>query len=993
MSGDNPDGGRNVVFVLGMHRSGTSALSRILSLLGCDLPKTLMPESPDNARGYWESLPVTHLNDAVLASGGSHWDDWLPFNPNWYDSPVYSNFVERGRNVLRDEFDASPLFVLKDPRCARLVPYWTDVFKREAIVPLVVIPIRNPIEVAESITNRDHIHRDVVLLVWLRHVLDAERDTRGLARAFATYDALMANWTALALQLQDRLGIRWPGLSALTGVKVDGFLDPGIRHYSASPDNVLMNPLLAGWLRETFAIMLRWASDGESADDFKALDAIKRDFDAAGPAFSGITQALSDRVDQAQDLEASLADRLTEISDLSLEVSSLRAAWVATRDELAAKEAQIRTETEQRSGLDEDALAEFEAEAEALREQLGRAEQTLREREEEITRADRAKQSAVQRAESVAEALDAEAKALRDRLIQVHRTLREREEEIRRVGSEKAEISDRADALEAEKREIEARLHDADEAVRGHHDALRANEHAAQRASAEMQDLRDRLAYVESTLRQREEEIAQAGVENGSVKDRIELLEAEKRKIEAKLADADKWVFRLAEERQKAHAQIALIDADMQEKDRALKVAHRQIEHAHARYRALEEQVAREHAQFEADTQRLAAENLEANIPEIRPVEVDDRADERVDEIATLSHMLLEQNGKVETLANGHLALESLAEDRLQEIERLRTIVRELGDATDHRNLEQSGKVEILAAGHAAWESLAENRLAEIQRLRTTVREIGEASDHKDREQDRKVETLADGHAAWESLAEDRLQEIERLRAIVRDIGEAGERKDREIRDTAQSTAAEQAGVGRYVNELAALSGMLLEQQALAEELGAERLVAERLAHDRLSEVEQWKSAANDRLSEVEQWKSAAHGAQDILARKDAELEELRRASVASDQRAQKTVAEIAALSSMLVEQQRQAEQNTWQTEWMQQVMMVMMRTRWWHKFAPTDWVNDRKYRALQRKGLFDSDAYVSRYPDVKDTGVSPLQHFILHGMAEHRIGLPAQLP
>jgi hypothetical protein len=93
MSGDKPSTGRSVVLVLGMHRSGTSALSRMLSLLGCDLPKTLMPESPDNARGYWESWPVTHLNDAVLASGGSRWDDWLPFNANWYDSMRGSSSV------------------------------------------------------------------------------------------------------------------------------------------------------------------------------------------------------------------------------------------------------------------------------------------------------------------------------------------------------------------------------------------------------------------------------------------------------------------------------------------------------------------------------------------------------------------------------------------------------------------------------------------------------------------------------------------------------------------------------------------------------------------------------------------------------------------------------------------------------------------------------------------------------------------------------------
>ena len=43
------------LMVLGMHRSGTSALTRIFSLLGADLPKNLMPPSPANKTGYWES--------------------------------------------------------------------------------------------------------------------------------------------------------------------------------------------------------------------------------------------------------------------------------------------------------------------------------------------------------------------------------------------------------------------------------------------------------------------------------------------------------------------------------------------------------------------------------------------------------------------------------------------------------------------------------------------------------------------------------------------------------------------------------------------------------------------------------------------------------------------------------------------------------------------------------------------------------------------------
>ena len=67
---------RIAVLVAGMHRSGTSLLTQVLVGLGCDAPKTLMAADEHNASGYWESTPIAALNDALLQSAGSSWDDW-----------------------------------------------------------------------------------------------------------------------------------------------------------------------------------------------------------------------------------------------------------------------------------------------------------------------------------------------------------------------------------------------------------------------------------------------------------------------------------------------------------------------------------------------------------------------------------------------------------------------------------------------------------------------------------------------------------------------------------------------------------------------------------------------------------------------------------------------------------------------------------------------------------------------------------------------------
>jgi len=121
---------RSAVIVLGMHRSGTSALARVLNLLGCDLPKNLMAANPTNEAGHWEPQLIAALNDRILESGGSSWDDWLRFNPRWLDSPKAEEFCEEAVELTRSEFGGSRLFVLKDPRICRLLPFWQRVLQR-----------------------------------------------------------------------------------------------------------------------------------------------------------------------------------------------------------------------------------------------------------------------------------------------------------------------------------------------------------------------------------------------------------------------------------------------------------------------------------------------------------------------------------------------------------------------------------------------------------------------------------------------------------------------------------------------------------------------------------------------------------------------------------------------------------------------------------------------------------------------------------------------
>jgi hypothetical protein len=67
--------------VLGMHRSGTSAVTRALNLLGLTVcpPADLIGAHATNPTGHWESRTLVECNNAVLLAAGAR--SWCPPPP------------------------------------------------------------------------------------------------------------------------------------------------------------------------------------------------------------------------------------------------------------------------------------------------------------------------------------------------------------------------------------------------------------------------------------------------------------------------------------------------------------------------------------------------------------------------------------------------------------------------------------------------------------------------------------------------------------------------------------------------------------------------------------------------------------------------------------------------------------------------------------------------------------------------------------------------
>jgi hypothetical protein len=228
-------GERKAIIVAGMHRSGTSAVTRVINLLGADLAFDLVPEGIGNERGHWESRAVQDLHNRLLAALCSEIYSPVDFAQSWFDGTAAQEWIDRIESLMREEYPASGLFVLKDPRIVLFVPLWIAALNRLAIEPHFVIPFRHPVAVAASLQVRERrLDGDNPLplshgvATWLRYALAAERHTRGQKRAFVSFERLLTGWRGELTRIGRQLDIRWPRFETAEA-QVDRFLDSSHR--------------------------------------------------------------------------------------------------------------------------------------------------------------------------------------------------------------------------------------------------------------------------------------------------------------------------------------------------------------------------------------------------------------------------------------------------------------------------------------------------------------------------------------------------------------------------------------------------------------------------------------------------------------------------------------------------------------------------------------------------------------------------------------------
>lgn len=325
--------------VLGMHRCGTSALAGVLSFLGFQAGKTLLPATRFNERGYFEDSVLVQQHDALLKSLGYAWYDERPFPVDWQKGKEAAEAKTALTGQLQAEYDLEQPCVIKDPRMCRLLPLWKDIFAELGIVPGYILSVRDPIEVAESLMRRDGLPANRVALLYAAHVLEAERETRGLPRVVVEYGSLLKDWQKVVRSIEAGLGICLPPIGETHTSSVESFLSPDLKHCSG------VQALREASSPEAVRALVSSIAGGDRHDEGEAGSACPRRAKGLGQSFADtpmrIAQAVYQLLSGAMDGPA--LEALDELRvDLDRCLSSLD-PWLSN----AAEVKRLREEFEQ----------------------------------------------------------------------------------------------------------------------------------------------------------------------------------------------------------------------------------------------------------------------------------------------------------------------------------------------------------------------------------------------------------------------------------------------------------------------------------------------------------------------------------------------------------------------------------------------------------------------------------------------------------------------
>jgi hypothetical protein len=201
----------SVGFVLGMHRSGTSATTKFLHHLGYDLPERLLPSNDGNSKGYHESEYLYRINSELLQeiSKTGSWNTSHDLTTDSFFYPAITQWKQGFATFLGTE-ETGRHIAIKDPRLCLLTALIPEWIHSSIITWLFYLPLRAPLCSAVSLRKRGKTDLKSAIKTWIRYTLSAEKITRNLPRMYLPFNSLAQDsdaWKLSVLEFASSHGV------------------------------------------------------------------------------------------------------------------------------------------------------------------------------------------------------------------------------------------------------------------------------------------------------------------------------------------------------------------------------------------------------------------------------------------------------------------------------------------------------------------------------------------------------------------------------------------------------------------------------------------------------------------------------------------------------------------------------------------------------------------------------------------------------------------
>ncbi len=403
-----------LVVVLGMHRSGTSAISRGLRVMGVELGDRMMPPvKGNNPTGFWEDVDINALNIEILELINNPWFHLTAIDSNDVESLCKEDYFSRATELLCQKLsNNAPAFGFKDPRVAKLLLFWREVFSHSQLDLCYVLVVRNPLSIVRSLYARDGIEAEHGYLLWLSYVIKSLTETVSNNRVLVDYDRLMQSPDHELLRIAECVGLTI-NPTELQIYKSE-FLDPELRHTIYELKDLLLDDSCPPIVQEMYADLLDVASDKVGFDDeellnkvvswadeferlktpLRLVDKLLREKSIVlaehNDQLSNLDQVVAERDGQLANLEQTISDQVNHIRNVEAEhekrgeqIAGLEQTISDQVNHIRNVEAEHEKRGEQIAGLEQtisdqvDHIRNVEAEHEKRGEQIASLEQTV----------------------------------------------------------------------------------------------------------------------------------------------------------------------------------------------------------------------------------------------------------------------------------------------------------------------------------------------------------------------------------------------------------------------------------------------------------------------------------------------------------------------------------------------------------------------------------------------------------------------------------------